>query len=117
MREPGQAPPITEVEVHGRIVGSFLSLLTAITFFAISVYTSGDILIGALDELAGTGQPEWLLAIGYGFVAGATAYAGDGYSPEVAGATAAFIGSVLLVMANPLSFGAFLGDWSRGVWA
>jgi purine-cytosine permease-like protein len=133
--------------VVGRIVGSFLSLLTAITFFAISVYTSGDILIGALDELAGTGQPEWLLAIGYGFFAvvvlviclygfqfmlavnkvaviaatalylvGAIAYAGDfdaGYSPEVAGATAAFIGSVLLVMANPLSFGAFLGDWSR----
>lgn len=72
--------------VVGRIVGSFLSLLTAITFFAISVYTSGDILIGALDELTGTGQPEWLLAIGHGFFAGAIAYAGDfdaGYSPEV----------------------------------
>ena len=55
--------------VVGRIVGSFLSLLTAITFFAISVYTSGDILVGALDELAGTGQPEWLLAVAYGFFA------------------------------------------------
>jgi purine-cytosine permease-like protein len=49
--------------VVGRIVGSFLSLLTAITFFAISVYTSGDILVGALDELAGTGKPDWLVAI------------------------------------------------------
>jgi purine-cytosine permease-like protein len=55
--------------VVGRVVGSFLSLLTAITFFAISVYTSGDILVGALDELAGTGRPEWLLAIAYGFFA------------------------------------------------
>ena len=55
--------------VVGRIVGSFLSLLTAITFFAISVYTSGDILVGALDELAGTGQPDWLLAVAYGFFA------------------------------------------------
>ena len=137
--------------VVGRIVGSFLSLLTAITFFAISVYTSGDILIGALDELVGTGQPEWLLAIGYGFFAvvvlviclygfqfmlavnkvavigatalylvGAIAYAGDfdaGYAGVVGSDSAtlipAFIGGTLLVMANPLSFGAFLGDWSR----
>ena len=137
--------------VVGRIVGSFLSLLTAITFFAISVYTSGDILIGALDELVGTGQPEWLLAIGYGFFAvvvlviclygfqfmlavnkvavigatalylvGAIAYAGDfdaGYAGTVGSDSAtlipAFIGGTLLVMANPLSFGAFLGDWSR----
>jgi purine-cytosine permease-like protein len=137
--------------VVGRVVGSFLSLLTAITFFAISVYTSGDILIGALDELAGTGQPEWLLGIGYGFFAvvvlviclygfqfmlavnkvaviaatalylvGAIAYAGDfdaGYAGSVGSDAAAlvpaFIGGTLLVMANPLSFGAFLGDWSR----
>jgi purine-cytosine permease-like protein len=135
--------------VVGRIVGSFLSLLTAITFFAISVYTSGDILVGALDELAGTGTPDWLLAIAYGFFAvvvliiclygfrfmlavnkvavitatllyivGAIAYAPDfsaSYAGSVKGSalTAAFIGATLLVMANPLSFGAFLGDWAR----
>jgi purine-cytosine permease-like protein len=137
--------------VVGRIVGSFLSLLTAITFFAISVYTSGDILVGALDELAGTGQPDWLLAIAYGFFAvvvlviclygfqfmlavnkvavvtatllylvGAIAYAPDfdaGYAGTVGSNAAAlvpaFIGGTLLVMANPLSFGAFLGDWAR----
>ena len=137
--------------VMGRIVGSFLSLLTAITFFAISVYTSGDILVGALDELAGTGQPEWMLAIAYGFFAvvvlaiclygfqfmlavnkvavvtatllylvGAIAYAPDfdaGYAGTVgtdaAALVPAFIGGALLVMANPLSFGAFLGDWAR----
>ncbi|MEA2383047.1 MAG: hypothetical protein QOH72_3018 [Solirubrobacteraceae bacterium] len=135
--------------VVGRIVGSFLSLLTAITFFAISVYTSGDILVGALDELAGTGKPDWLVAIAYGFFAvvvlviclygfrfmlavnkvavvtatvlyivGALAYGPDfsaSYKGFAAGSalTAAFIGSTLLVMANPLSFGAFLGDWAR----
>jgi purine-cytosine permease-like protein len=135
--------------VVGRIVGSFLSLLTAITFFAISVYTSGDILVGALDELAGTGTPDWLVAIAYGFfavvvliiclygfrfmlavnkvavvtatllyVVGAIAYAPDfsaSYAGSVQGSalTAAFIGATLLVMANPLSFGAFLGDWAR----
>ncbi len=57
--------------VHGRIVGSFLSLLTAITFFSISVWSA---------------------------------------SP---GFWAAFIGAALIVLANPVSFGPFLGDWSR----
>jgi purine-cytosine permease-like protein len=137
--------------VVGRIVGSFLSLLTAITFFAISVYTSGDILVGALDELAGTGQPDWLVAVAYAFFAvvvlviclygfrfmlavnkvavvtatllyllGAIAFAGDfdaGYEGTVGSDSAklvpAFIGGTLLVMSNPLSFGAFLGDWAR----
>jgi purine-cytosine permease-like protein len=135
--------------VVGRIVGSFLSLLTAITFFAISVYTSGDILVGALDELAGTGRPDALLAVAYGFFAvvvlviclygfrfmlavnkvavvtatllyivGAIAYAPDFSASYEGSATGdallpAFIGSALLVMANPLSFGAFLGDWAR----
>jgi len=137
--------------VVGRIVGSFLSLLTAITFFAISVYTSGDILVAALDELAGTGQPDWLTAVAYAFFAvlvliiclygfrflvavnrvavitatllyllGAIAYAGSfdaGYpgsvGSEAAALIPAFIGGTLLVMSNPLSFGAFLGDWAR----
>ena len=137
--------------VVGRIVGSFLSLLTAITFFALSVYTSGDILVGALDELVGTGQPDWLLAIAYGFFAvvvlaiclygfqfmlavnkvavitatllyllGGIAFADDfdaGYAGTVGSDSAALVpalvGATLLVMANPLSFGAFLGDWAR----
>lgn len=133
--------------VVGRIVGSFLSLLTAITFFAISVYTSGDILVGALDRLLGTGQPEWLLALAYAFFAvvvlviclygfrfmlsvnkvavvtatllyllGVVAFAGD-FDSGLAGTREAllpaFIGATLLVISNPLSFGAFLGDWAR----
>jgi purine-cytosine permease-like protein len=133
--------------VIGRIVGSFLSLLVAITFFAISVYTSGDILIGAVDRLFGTGQPEWLLAIAYAFFAvvvlvvclygfrfmlgvnkvavilatlmyllGIAAFADDfdpGYEGFREDLLPAFIGGALIVMANPLSFGAFLGDWAR----
>jgi purine-cytosine permease-like protein len=133
--------------VVGRIVGSFLSLLTAITFFAISIFTSGDILIGALDRMFGTGQSDALVAVAYGlfgvailaiclygfrfmlavnkvavvtatalYLLGAIAFAGD-FEPGVAGTRPeflpAFIGSTLLVMANPLSFGAFLGDWAR----
>src|ERR1700712_2489915 len=39
--------------VRGRIVGSFLSLLTAIAFYSISVWVSGDAIVGALTRLAG----------------------------------------------------------------
>ena len=135
--------------VVGRIVGSFLALLVAITFFAISIFTSGDILVGALDELFGTGRPDWLVAFAYAlfavlivviclygfrfmlavnklavvtatalYILGAIAYGPDldlGYAGVAEGDAfvAAFVGSTLLVMANPLSFGAFLGDWSR----
>jgi purine-cytosine permease-like protein len=133
--------------VVGRIVGSFLSLLTAITFFAISIFTSGDILVGAVDRLFGTGQSEALVAVAYAFFAlailavclygfrfmlavnkvavitatalyllGVIAFAGDfdaGFEGSRGEFLPAFIGSTLLVMANPLSFGAFLGDWAR----
>lgn len=139
--------------VLGRLVGSFLAMLTAVTFFALSVYTSGDVLVGALDELVGTGQPDWLFAIAYGFFAVAVlvvclygfrfmlavnriavpasialfllsgfAFAGEfdaSYEGTLAAsgasATAAFIASALLIAANPISFGAFLGDWTRYV--
>ncbi|SNX65689.1 purine-cytosine permease-like protein [Streptomyces sp. TLI_55] len=59
------------------------------------------------------------------FVVGAIAFAGD-FDPSYAGvftgsADAAtqslfwpsFIGAALIVLSNPVSFGAFLGDWSR----
>ncbi len=133
--------------VVGRIVGSFLSLLTAITFFAISIFTSGDILVGALDRLLGTGQSKPLLTVAYAlfavvilviclygfrfmltvnkvavvtatllYVLGAIAYGPDfdaGFEGTREAFLPAFIGSTLIVMSNPLSFGAFLGDWSR----
>jgi purine-cytosine permease-like protein len=135
--------------VVGRIVGSFLALLVAITFFAISIYTSGDILVGALDDLFGTGRSDALVAVAYAFFAlailavciygfrfmlsvnkvavitatllyivGAFAYGGDldtGYGGFAEGDAffASFVGAALIALSNPLSFGAYLGDWTR----
>ena len=135
--------------VHGRVVGSFLSLLTALAFFSISVWSSGDMLIGAAHRAIKIPQNDVSLAFGYGlfavlvlvvciygfrfmllvnkvavvattvlFVLGIGAFAGDfdaGYAGTATGALfwPAFVGAVLIVMSNPVSFGAFLGDWSR----
>ncbi|MCD0481072.1 cytosine permease [Streptacidiphilus sp. ASG 303] len=138
--------------VHGRVVGSFLSLLTAVAFFSISVWSSGDALVGGAHRLAGLPQNDGVYAAAYGvfallvltvcvygfrfmlfvnriavvaasllFVLGAVAFAGDfdpGYqgsfpSASAAGFWPAFVGSALIVLSNPVSFGAFLGDWSR----
>jgi purine-cytosine permease-like protein len=137
--------------VHGRVVGSFLSLLTAFAFFSISVWSSGDVLVGAANRAVGLPQNDAMLGVAYGvfallvltvciygfrfmlfvnkiavvaatllFVLGVLAFAGDfdaGYAGSVhLGDTAywpSFVGGVLVVMSNPVSFGAFLGDWSR----
>lgn len=138
--------------VRGRVVGSFLSLLTAIAFYSISVWVSGDAVAGALVRLFGVGDSDLLRAIiyavlggivivvviyGYAFMLlinkivvvgntvlillGVLAYGSlfdAGYDP---GSSAYALGSfwptfllsALIVMGNPVSFGAFLGDWSR----
>ncbi|SDS89932.1 purine-cytosine permease family protein [Actinoplanes derwentensis] len=138
--------------VRGRIVGSFLSLLTAIAFYSISVWVSGDAVVGALVRLAGVPDSDLLRAVvyavlgaivivvviyGYAFMLlvnkivvfgntalmllGILAFSGSldlGYDPGP-GAYAlgsfwpTFVLSALIVMGNPISFGAFLGDWSR----
>lgn len=137
--------------VHGRIVGSFLSLLTAIAFFSLSVWSSGDALIGGAKRLVGLPETDLTLGLAYGlfavlvlivciygfrfmlwvnkiavwaasllFLLGAAAFFGPfdaAYAGSVQlgqpGFWAAFIGAALLAMSNPVSFGAFLGDWSR----
>jgi purine-cytosine permease-like protein len=138
--------------VVGRIVGSFLSLLTAISFFSISVWSSGDAVVGAARRFLGVHPTEpgfaaayaifaaaVLLVSIYGFklmllvnkvaVVAATAlflvgafafypafdahYAGAGMHWDEARFWPAFIGAALVALANPISFGAFLGDWSR----
>ncbi|OPF80222.1 nitrate reductase [Streptomyces antioxidans] len=138
--------------VHGRIVGSFLSLLTAIAFFSISVWSSGDALVGGAHRLMDVPQNDGAFALAYGvfgalvltvcvygfrfmlfvnkiavvaastlFVLGFFAFVGDfdpGYqgvfpSASTPGFWPAFIGSALIVLSNPVSFGAFLGDWAR----
>lgn len=55
--------------IHGRLVGSFLLLLTAICFFALAVWSSGDALVGGAH--AWLGLPATPLALGgaYAFFA------------------------------------------------
>ncbi|MEV6912869.1 cytosine permease [Amycolatopsis sp. NPDC051071] len=137
--------------VVGRCVGSFLSLLTAITFFAISVWVSGDAVAGAAQRLFGFDGGEVLRGVAYGVIAIATlvvciygyrfmllvnrvavilgttimllgivAYGGT-FDPGFAGTGVYALGdfwptwilAALTTMANPISFGAFLGDWTR----
>ncbi|MFD8819099.1 purine-cytosine permease family protein [Streptomyces sp. NPDC059627] len=138
--------------VHGRVVGSFLSLLTAVAFFSISVWSSGDALVGGAHRMFHLPTNEGVYALAYGlfaalvltvciygfrfmlfvnkiavaaasllFVLGLFAFGGDfdaGYqgsfhSLSTPGFWPAFIGSALIVLSNPVSFGAFLGDWAR----
>ena len=141
--------------VRGRIVGSFLSLLTAIAFYSISVWVSGDALVGGAARLFGVPDSTWLRAAvyavlgavvivvvvyGYEFMllvnkvvvvantvlmllavlAFAGAFSSGGPASGAAPVEYAlgsfwptFVLSALIVMGNPVSFGAFLGDWSR----
>jgi purine-cytosine permease-like protein len=138
--------------VVGRIVGSFLSLLTAVCFFSISVWASGDALVGAAQRLIGFHPADMGFAAAYAafalavltvsiygfrlmllvnkiavvaasmlFVLGFwifypqfdASYAGNGLAWGEGRFWPAFIGATLVVLANPVSFGAFLGDWSR----
>jgi len=138
--------------VRGRVVGSFLSLLTAIAFYSISVWVSGDALVGALKRLGNIPDSIGLRTLVYGVIGvivivvvvygyqfmllvnktaviantslillAIIAFAGT-FNPSFApGAKALALGSfwptfvlsVIIVASNPISFGAFLGDWSR----
>ena len=51
--------------VHGRIVGSFLSLLTAIAFFSLSVWSSGDALVGGAKRLIGLPETDLTLGLAH----------------------------------------------------
>ncbi len=142
--------------VHGRVVGSFLSLLTAVAFFSISVWTSGDVLVGGANRAIGLPMTDLALGLAYGifallvlvvciygfrfmllvnkvaviaatvlFLLGIFAFGGT-FDPGYAGIFGpgadaqtnalywpSFVGAALIVMSNPVSFGAFLGDWAR----
>jgi purine-cytosine permease-like protein len=138
--------------VRGRVVGSFLSLLTAIAFYSISVWVSGDAIVGALTRLAGIPDSVPLRTVIYAvigaivvvvvvfgyqfmllvnktavifntilFLLAIVAFAGTfdpSYDPgpssyALGSFWPTFILAALIVMSNPISFGAFLGDWSR----
>jgi purine-cytosine permease-like protein len=137
--------------VSGRIAGSFLSLLTAIAFYSISVWVGGDALVGAFVRLFGVEDSQGLrislyallgiivivvVVFGYQFMLlvnrvavwansilmllAIVAFAGV-FDPSYAGSGEYLLGafwptfilSALIAMSNPISFGAFLGDWSR----
>ena len=138
--------------IRGRIAGSFLSLLTAIAFYSISVWVGGDALVGAFVRLFGATDSQMLriglysviglivvvvVIYGYQFMLfvnriavwlntalmllAIVAFAGV-FNADFAGAPTelllgdfwpTFILSALIAMSNPISFGAFLGDWSR----
>ncbi len=138
--------------VVGRIVGSMLSLLTAIAFVSISVWSSGDAVVGALQRLTHRQPAEWMFALAYAVFAGAillvsivgfrvmllvnkvavvaasllfalgfwiflpqfdARFAGAGLAWGARDFWPPFLGATLVVLSNPISFGAFLGDWSR----
>ncbi len=137
--------------IRGRIAGSFLSLLTAIAFYSISVWIGGDALVGGMVRLLGVEDSTLLRSIIYGIVGfivivvviygyqfmllvnktaviantilmllAIVAFAGvfdAGYAGTgeylLGSFWPTFILSTLIVMSNPISFGAFLGDWSR----
>jgi purine-cytosine permease-like protein len=138
--------------VRGRVIGSFLSLLTAISFYSISVWVSGDALVGGFNRLLGVPDSLGLRTVIYGLIGlivivvvvygyqfmllvnktaviantalillAVVAFSGTfdaSYNPgpdalALGAFWPTFILSALIVMGNPISFGAFLGDWSR----
>ncbi len=51
--------------IHGRIVGSFLALLTSIAFFSLAVWSSGDALVGGAHDLVGLPVNGWTVGLSY----------------------------------------------------
>ena len=138
--------------VIGRVLGSYLSLLTAIAFYSIAVWTAGDAIVGGAVQLFGWHDSKVFRGFAYGIMAllilavciygyqfmlwinkiavtGASFvlvlgfiafsgkvnwhYVGSFKSTASVGFWPAFLGSAFIVLSNPISFGAFLGDWSR----
>jgi purine-cytosine permease-like protein len=55
--------------VVGRVIGSVLAMVTAIGFFAISVWTGGDALVAGAHSLVGTPDGDVAAAVCYGVMA------------------------------------------------
>jgi purine-cytosine permease-like protein len=139
--------------VTGRVVGSILSLLIAVTFFTLSVWVCGDAVVAAIGLFAPELASDVTAAIAYGLAALVTfaicivgyrwlltankflapamlilmavgfvalggrmdfSYPGTGQF-AIGGFWTTWSAALLIVMANPLSYGPFLGDWSRYV--
>lgn len=55
--------------VVGRVIGSLLAMVTAVGFFAISIWTGGDALISGMHSLLGTPNTDAMSALGYAVTA------------------------------------------------
>ena len=62
--------------VRGRVLGSLLSLLTALAFYSISVWVSGDAIVGAAVRLLGVGESDLMSGLIYAVLG--TRVMGDG---------------------------------------
>ncbi len=51
--------------VAGRFIGTLLALFSALGFVAITVWTSGDALSGAVNRITGTESADWQRAVAY----------------------------------------------------
>jgi purine-cytosine permease-like protein len=51
--------------IHGRIVGSFLALLTSVAFFSLAVWSSGDALVGGAHDMVGVPVNTWTVGSAY----------------------------------------------------
>ncbi|BBU30685.1 transporter [Burkholderia sp. THE68] len=51
--------------IHGRIVGSFLAVLTSVAFFSLAVWSSGDALVGGAHDMVGLPVNPWTLGTAY----------------------------------------------------
>ncbi len=51
--------------IHGRIVGSFLALLTSVAFFSLAVWSSGDALVGGAHNMVGVPVNPWTVGSAY----------------------------------------------------
>jgi purine-cytosine permease-like protein len=98
--------------VNGRLIGSSLTLLVALAYLAISVWTGGDALVASATRLVGTPGGDAMLALGYAVIAaGVVAVALYGHATVVAlqKALVPLVGALLL-----LGIVAFAGDFDAG---
>src|ERR1700728_4316662 len=94
--------------VVGRIVGSFLSLFTAIAFFSISVWFSGDAVVGAAIRAFDIRGSEGLYAAAYAlFVASVMAVCVYGFRMML------LVNKIAVVAASGLFLIGFSVFWNR----
>lgn len=98
--------------INGRLIGSGLTLLFALAFAAISVWTGGDALVAASSRLVGTPDGDAALAAGYAIIAaGIVAVALYGHATVVL-LQKALVPLVGVLLA--LGIVAFAGDFDPG---